>query len=307
MLLRIKFALLAGLLVGTTALTLDARGGTLRNGEQLRHSWISQKEYARAKSSGLLFVSDTNNHVVDIFAEKNPKLPIGQVQGLLSLPAALAVDKSGNLYVYDQRGGYILEYKAPYTGTPVKKFSGFWGPAASISIDAHGTLYVASSIEEVYEFPNGRLKGVGVNLPVSPSGMTLDSDGNLVCSFNGGGAAGVLRMSKGSPIPTNLLIPLEVNSADVAFDSGGNLVVEDSDGAYINVYPPGSTKPSKTIDDGFTNPNHMVFDANRQNLYVSDFGTNTVKIIAYPSGTLQSQVGGFASAQGVAVSPAAIP
>jgi sugar lactone lactonase YvrE len=307
MLLRIKFALLAGILLGSTALTVDARGGTLRNGEQLRHSWISQKEYARAKSSGLLFVSDFGNHVVDIFAAKNPKLPIGQVQGLLSQPAALAVDKSDNLYVYDERGGYILEFKPPYTGPYVKRFSGFWGPAPSITVDSSGTLYIAASLNQVYEFPHGQTNGKGINLPVAPNGVTLDSSGNLVCTYNAAGAAGVFQLTKASPIPTNLLIPLEASSADIAFDNSGNLVVEDSDGAYINVYPPGSTKPSKTFDDGFTNPNHMVFDSSRQHLYVSDYGNNTVKVIAYPSGTVQSQLTGFVNATGVAVSPAAIP
>jgi DNA-binding beta-propeller fold protein YncE len=182
-----------------------------------------------------------------------------------------------------------------------------FGPVQGMTVDSNGTLYVSAQENQVFEFPRGQTKGKGINLPVGTTGVTLDSHGNLICAFNGGGAAGVLQLTKASPVPKNLLIPLEASTADVLFDAGGNLVVEDLDGAYINVYPPGSTKPSQTIDAAFVNPVHMAFDSPRQNLYVSDFGNNTVKVIAYPSGNVRWQIAGFGEVQGVAVSPAAIP
>lgn len=286
-----------------------ADGGTLRSaGAAPRsRSWISEPAFAHAKSTGLLFVSDFNNHVVDIYDLKNPKAPIGQISGLLSLPQGLTVDKSGDLFVYDGRPNEIFEFEPPYTGLPEKKLFGMFGPVSGMTVDTSGTLYAAASYNQLFEFPQGRANGKGINLPVSPTGVTLDSHGNLICTYNNAGAAGVLKLTQASPVPTNLLIPLEQSSADVLFDASGNLVVEDLDGAYINIYPPGSTKPSKTINDGFENPVHMAFNASKKLLVVSDFGNNTVKGIAYPSGGVRWQLSGFAEVWGVAVSPAAVP
>ncbi len=306
MLPRIKFALLAGILLGSTALAVDARGGPLPNGEHHRHSWISQSAYQRSKSTGLLFVSDQTNHVIDIYATSNLSSPIGQIVGMLSLPGVLAIDKSNNLYAYDARINQIYEFKPPYTGGPVKTFYGFEGVIPSLTVGANGTLYLGTANNQAAEFIHGQTKLTLINLPVVPRGVTIDSSGNLICSYDGLGASGILKMTKGQIVPTNLMIPLETSAADVAFDNTGNLVAEDSDGGYINVYAPGKTKPSKTFT-GFLNPSHMVFDATYQNLYVSDFGTNTVKVLSYPSGTVQAQLTGFGSAQGVAVSPAANP
>lgn len=300
MLLRMKFLLLAGILAATTAPAVDAKSVA-------PHSWISPTALGRAKSGAVLFVSDFSNHVVDMYDANNPKKQIGQIAGLLSLPETLAVDKSGNLYVYDGRPNQVIEFKPPYTGGPVKEFYGFYGPVLGMSVDSHGTLYVAAQDNQVFEFAKGHTKGKGIALPVAPTGVTLDASGNLICAYNAGGAAGVLQLTSASPIPKNLLIPLEQSAGDVLYDGSGNLVVGSVDGHYINVYPPGATKPSKTIDRGFVNPVHMAFSADKSLLYVVDYGNNTVKAITYPSGKLQWQLGGFGQSWGVAVSPAALP
>jgi hypothetical protein len=304
-----KLWLIAVALMAAAGWATTAHGGTLRLASRAAQSrsWISPAAFAQAKSSGLLFVSDQNNHVVDIYDLKKPTLPIGQIQGPLSLPGSLAVDKSANLFVYDGRPNQVLEFKPPYTGRPLKKFFGMFGPVTELTVDASGTLYAAAQYYQVFKFPHGRTNGKGVNLPVSPQGVTLDSHGNLICTYNNAGAAGVLKLTNASPLPTNLLIPLEQSSADVLFDASGNLVVEDLGAAYINIYAPESTKPSKTIDDGFVDPVHMAFDARKHLLVVADYGNNTVKGINYPSGTMRWQLTGFAFVWGVAVSPAAVP
>src|SRR5260370_40154847 len=122
MFVRTKFWLLAGAFAAIAASAINADGGTLRPVAHatLGHSWVSPASIAQAKSSGLLFVSDINDHVIDIFAAKNPTTPIGQIQGLLSLPEMLSVDKSGNLFVYDGRTNSVVELVPPYTGKPIK-------------------------------------------------------------------------------------------------------------------------------------------------------------------------------------------
>ncbi len=100
MLLRIKFALLAGILLGSTALTVDARGGTLRNARpspaQLDIAiGVPACEIERlAVRFGFRQPRDRY-----ITRRRIRRSPIGQIEGLLSLPAALAIDKSNNLYV----------------------------------------------------------------------------------------------------------------------------------------------------------------------------------------------------------------
>jgi hypothetical protein len=291
-----RFLLLAGLLAATPGAGSASVG----------HSWISPGAVARAGSGGLVFVSDVTNNVVNIYSAKNPGPSVGQVAGLLSLPASLAVDAAGNLYVYNSRTNSILEFAPPYTGTPIRSYYDGLTGISSLIVDAIGTIYSANYYK-IVEYPHGKPTAKTVSLPAAPTGMTIDGRGNLVSAFNGGGAAGVLRVTRTSQVPQNLLIPLEQSTADVLFDASGNLVVEDLDGGYISIFRPGATKPSATWSTGFVAPNHMAFAADRQTLYVSDRGNNTVKAFGYPSGQLLWQIGGFGYVGGVAVSPAAIP
>jgi len=314
MLLRIRVALLAGVAIAFAASVQNGGATSARAAAATirEHSWVLPAAMHQAKSSGLLFVADTDNNVVDIFPLKKPSSPIGQIKGLLSLPSALAVDGSGNLFVYNSRTNSILEFTPPYTHAPLKTFYDGVSDVLSITVDAAGTIYTADYYT-VVEFLHGESRGTIVSLPVSPTGVTLDSRGELVCAFDGNGAAGVLLLTHGSPLPKNLLIPLETGAADVLFDSMGNLLVEDTGGAYINIYAPGTRKPSKKITSGFISPEHMAFSSDKQTLYVADYGngsaSGTVTALTYPSGSVEWRLSDFAkdSPQGIAVSPAAIP
>jgi len=314
MLLWIRASFVAGLAVALAASVAHASGTVTRaSGESARgHSWISPSAMRQAKSTGLLFVSDTNNHVVDIYSSSKPSSPIGQIAGILSLPEALAVDKAGNLFVYEARTATILEFVPPYTHPPAKEFYARGQQANGISVDANGTIYSANEINAgVIEYVRGRSQGKEIPLPVGPTGVTVDAQGNLICTFNGNGGAGVLEKPQGSPIPANLLIPLEVNPSDVLFDSAGNLVVENTTAGTINVYKPHSRRPSSEIS-GFITPLHMAFAVGGQVLYVSDSGSGSngsIKAVDYPSGKVLWQLTGFSSysPEGIAVSPAAVP
>jgi DNA-binding beta-propeller fold protein YncE len=313
--LRIRAPFLASFAIPLVA-SLTYAGGTISHAAAAtprETSWISPSAMQQAKTAGLLFVADTNNHVVDIYSLKKPTSPIGQIKGLLSLPTALAVDKSGDLFVYEARANAILEFAPPYTHPPVKTFFDTGQQANGIAVDANDNVYSANGIyEDVIEYVHGKSRGKEIPLPVQPNAVTVDALGDLVCTFNGNGAGGVFTKTGGSPIPKNLLIPLEVNPGDVLLDEAGNLVVEDTSAGTINVYRSGSRRPSKKISDGFVNALHMAFNANRQILYVADYGNGSngsIKAIGYASGAIQWQISGFApySPQGVAVTPAAVP
>ena len=273
-----------------------------------KHSWMSTAGLRRASSGALLFVSDYTNNVVDIYSADNPGSMVGQIAGMLNFPAALAVDAANNLYVYNGRTNSILEFAPPYTGVPFKTyFDGLTG-IESVTVDSSGTVYATNDVtDEIVEYPKGDTHALVIPLPVGPNGATVDAKGRLVSVFTGGGSGGALRMTRKSPIPQSLLIPLATSPADVLFDLSGNLVIEDSGGAYINIYAPGKTKPMASWTAGFLSPNHMALSADGQSLYVSDSGANTVTGFAYPSGQQLWQLTGFAQVGGVAVSPAVVP
>ena len=316
MLLRIRGSLLTTLAgavvcsVSYTAAPPASAGVALARG----HSWISMSAMRESKSTGLLFVADTNNNVVDIFSLKKPTSPIGQIKGNLSLPEALAVDKSGNLYVYNSRTNAIFEFAPPYAHGLVRTFNDGLTGVLGLTVDTKGTVYAANDLSyQVVKFLRGSSHGTIINLPVDPTGIALNSAGDLVCAFNQYGAAGVLVLTDASRIPKNLLIPLENGTSDVLFDAKGDLVVEDTSGTYIKVFPPGARKPSVTIDAGFVSPLHMAFSADKQVLYVADYangsGSSSIKAISYPAGKVQWKLTGFSASDsiGVAVSPAAVP
>ncbi len=246
--------------------------------------------------SGNLWIADQqNNRIVEfmsplstgmdasvVLGEKDFRTNYGSTdQDRLSLPRAVAFDKSGNLWVADAYNSRVLEFSPPFSS----------GMPASLVIGQSD--FVSNSA------------GAGANGLSIPSDITLDSSGNLWVSdlgnnrvlefkppFSSGmspslvlGQTGFTSNSAGTT-PSQLYYP-----TNLRFDSSQNLWISDSyNNRVLEFKAPFSNGMSASVALGqssFTSslsdlsrrglyfPNGLSFDASG-NLWVSDTFNNRV-------------------------------
>jgi hypothetical protein len=99
-----------------------------------------------AKTKPLIFVSDPQNNVVDIYlqADKGQKM-VGQITGLTT-PGGLATDVARNLYVLN--GGSpsnVLVYAPPYTASPTLTLSDNGYLPQGVAVSPQGVVGVANT------------------------------------------------------------------------------------------------------------------------------------------------------------------
>jgi uncharacterized protein (TIGR03437 family) len=229
-------------------------------------------------SSGNLYIADTNNNRVLEFSNGE----LGAIAGFsgvagfsgdtgpainaqLNLPAGVAVDAAGNLYIADTGNNRIrMVAKGLITtiagnGTP--GFAGDNGFATSaqvspvkISVDSAGTLYIADSFaNRIRKIANGVITtiagggnslndGPATSAQFSPNDVTVDSTGNLYIAESVFAnsvrkiSGGVITTLAGVSVATGLqlgdtgpAIGARLNSPQsVAIDSAGHLFIADS-------------------------------------------------------------------------------
>jgi hypothetical protein len=213
----------------------------------------------------------------------------------LNNPNAVALDSSGNLYVSDAGNNRVLYY--PIGSTTATRV---YGQAGSFS---SGTAN------------NG---GISSNSLSAPTGLTLDSNGNLYVSDAGNNrvlyypagsttatrvygqagsfSSGTANYPSGTPSTTSLLTPYGLD-----LDSSGNLYISDSGNSRVLYYVAGSTTATRVYGQGvsFTIgtannggvsatslnvPGELALDSNN-NLYVADTHNNRVLYYAGTSTT----------------------
>jgi sugar lactone lactonase YvrE len=234
-------------------------------------------------------------------------------------PAGVAVDSAGNLYIADPGNGRIRKVSNGVI-TTVAGDTGDNGPAANaslsfpadVAIDSTGNLYIADAVG-VRKVSNGVITTVagngtagfsGDNGPAtnaqlsSPSGITLDSAGNLYIGDYGNGrvrkvsngvittvaGSGRYDSSRGGIGDNGPATSAVLNSpTGLAFDAAGNLYIGDSygddrvrkvsNGVITTVAGGGTT----FLDNGpatstlLVGPTHVAVDS-AGNLYISETG-----------------------------------
>ena len=218
-----------------------------------------------------------------------------------NIPAGVAVDAHGNLFIGDQNNNVVKEIPGG-TGTPITIATGFSTPDG-VAVDAQGNVYVANdganNIQEI-PFTNG-VYGAPVTLGGAfsfsqPFDVAVDNKGNVYAADRGhnqvveipvgGGAAFVI--GSGFATPTG-----------VSVDAYGNVYVADNGNSAIKMIPAGNGTPV-TLGSGFANPFTATVDGSG-NVFVADYGNKQVKEIPINGGAIQTVGSGYSFIFGTAV------
>lgn len=202
----------------------------------------------------------------------------------LNDPGAVAVDRSGNLYVADTGGGRVLELTAGAASANQLQVSGLARPTG-VAVDGVGNLYISSAGNNLLlKLAAGSTSATQLPVPglKDPRALAVNSVGDLYFIDD---ADQVQKLPAGSastiPMPfTGLSRP-----AGVAVDAGGSVYVADSgNNRVLKLAADGSGQTTLPLAD-LANPTGLATDA-AGDLYVADTGHNRVVRLAAGSSTV---------------------
>jgi sugar lactone lactonase YvrE len=215
----------------------------------------------------------------------------------LSGPFGTAVDSSGNLYIADTANNRVLYYAA--------------GSTTATRVYGQGGNFTLGTVN------NG---GISANSLYGPSGVALDSGGNLYISdssnnrvlyYPSGSTTATRVYGQGGSFTSNSANNggISANSLNaqigLALDSGDNLYVADSSNNRVLYYPSGSTTATRVYGQlgsfisnivniaglgnaTLSSPTGVAVDSSG-NVYVADYGNNRVLYFS-SSSTISTKV-----------------
>jgi len=187
----------------------------------------------------------------------------------LRVPAGVAVDTAGNVYIADNNNNRVLKL-ASGSHTPVElPFTGV--APVGVAVDIVGNVYVADGYNKlVLKLPAGAYTPVALRFTDvnSPLGVAVGADSNIYIT-DILGSAHVLKLAPGSKTPVALPFTGEDHPAWVAVDTGGNVYVTDAVNGRVLKLLPGSSTPVELPFSGLNKPQGLAVDASG-NVYVAD-------------------------------------
>jgi len=97
-----------------------------------------------AKRKPLIFVSDYNGNVVNIYLQERKHKMVGQITGLNG-PVTLASDAAKNLYVTNYNDSTVTVYAPPYTGAPERTLDDTGYYLYGVAVSPQGVVGVANN------------------------------------------------------------------------------------------------------------------------------------------------------------------
>lgn|GEM_PF-6967969 len=260
-------------------------------------------------------MTEADNNAVIMYPESGTgTAPIGSITSGLVNPVAVAVDLSGNLFVASFSTSTVVEFAPPYTGAPAATYQIGANPPIALTTGPDGSLFVAAG-SAVLEFPPNRMVPSSRFNVASPAGLAVDARGDLFVSD--AASNDVEEFAAGSTKGKRLGLTGIESIAGIALDRSRNLLVADhgvlepSHNGAVDVFAPGSTKPSRKFAFSQDTTAGVVLGSAADRLFVANFltqGYNKLSVfdVNYPAGTTAKIVPVLVrGAGGIAVSPRA--
>jgi sugar lactone lactonase YvrE len=246
-------------------------------------------------------------------AHSGATVPVGSG---FTVPAAVAVDRSGNVFVADENNNAVKEIVAvngvvSSNSNVITVGSGFNGPLG-VAVDGGGNVFVAdagnSAVKAIVSV-NGVVSSSSNVITVGsgfsgPEGVAVDGSGNVFVADTGNNAVKEIVAVNGvvsSSSTVNTIGSGFSGPTGVAVDGSGNVFFA---GAESNVVKEivavngvvSSSSTVITIGSGFVLPTGVAVDGSG-NVFVSDTNTNAVKeIVAGAQKFPTTQVGSASAA-----------
>jgi hypothetical protein len=212
----------------------------------------------------------------------------------------LFVDGDRDLYVANSTT--ITAYH-PGTLSPYIVYSDPGRPLYVVKTHA-GWLYAANQDGTVSEYPPGRTRpDRTLQTPGSEAdGINVDDESNLYVAYRDASGMGSIKKF-GRNLNGGRILGMQLTQPQgLQLDHAGNiLVVETGDKQVVDIFPPGSTSPSKVVQatEGVT---QVVLREANETMYVSNRRNGNVYISQYPPGEFQPKIKTNSAAGGMALS-----
>ncbi len=306
------------------------------------------------ETGGALYIADANNNrirkvtggIITTLAGNGTADYTGDngpaISATLNDPEGVAVDGSGNVYIADHSNSVLRKVASgtitTVAGTGTNGFSGDNGsPTAAalstpvgVAVDTAGNVYVADTgnarVRRIASnviatvagsgFSGGDGNAVGASALFGPSGVTIDSAGNVyivdsdtgrvrivtsgvIDAVAGNGTNSTFSGDNGPAIAASLYSP-----RDTAIDSAGNVYIADAynnrvrkvSGGVITTIA-GTGAQSFSGDNGpataaaLDTPQAVAVDA-AGNVYIADYGNDRIRMVSASNGNISTIAGG---------------
>jgi hypothetical protein len=238
-----------------------------------------------------LFVASTK--AVDVYSQEGRLLHT--VSGT-NVPAAIAVDKQGQLYVANSAANSVTIYSNK-GGTLVQTLSQGISKPHGLAVDSRGTLYVANK-SSITVYKGARLRRSS-KLQIDAQALAVDAADDVYFRTVANGVPEVLVYSSGGKRIKATISRGVTARGPLAVDSEGTLYVGNratSSGctsSNVTEYSAGRTSPSLTIQDGICDPTSIAI-TDDYGMLVANYGNNSVSVYSslseYPISYLEEGV-----------------
>lgn len=271
--------------ITTVAGTGDAGYRASDEGGRAVNAWLDHPSDVVVDAAGNLFIADTDNsRIRKVDASGNITTYAGTgtaaydgdsapaATKALNHPAGVALDGAGGLFIADTDNHRIRRVDAggtitTFAGTGTAGFGGDTGAATSAKLTSPWAVAVSGGEVYISDQGNQRIRRVDASNNI----FTFAGNGTAGFAGDGGAAASAMLST-----PT-----------DIAFDTGGNLLVADSANHRIRRVTPGGTTISTVVGTGAATS-------------TGDGGTGAAAAIASPTGLVVDGAGTVFIATGTA-------
>jgi len=267
---------------------------------------------------------------IAVFNQGGSRGPIREIDQGIDGPLGLFVDAKHNIYVANTLNATVTVY--PRGASAPSETLENAGAPIDVVAGHDGTVYVAN-VQEVFsrtgggsvlEYPSGKTKPsktiVTFEKKSWPRALALDAAGDLFVAYNHNYGASwkpdgrILEFAPGSSSGRDLGIRVG-EAGGLAVDKQNNLVLVQYGNSYyfppnVDIFPPGSKKPSKQIPFPYGYPGYDVaLNESNTEMWLSCPSLAAVFGVTYPGGkladTITSGLSGFVL--GVAADPDGAP